>query len=78
MMDDFENQLDKIRLVIYEQTKDMHNAETVKAVNDYGKVLAAKYGITSIPTTILFVNGEEKNTNVGMLPKSKYIEILGL
>ena len=45
MMNDFENQLDKIRLEIYEQTKGMHNAETAKAANDYGNVLAAKYGI---------------------------------
>ena len=53
-------------------------AKVVKLNIDECPSLAAKYGITSIPTTILFVNGEEKNTNVGMLPKSKYIEILGL
>ena len=45
MMNDFENQLDKIRMEIYEQTKDMHNAESAKAANDLGKALAAKYGV---------------------------------
>ena len=44
-MNDFENQLDKIRVEIYEQTKDMKNVEAVKAANDHGKALAAKYGI---------------------------------
>ena len=45
MTNDFENQLDKIRVEIYEQAKDMKNAEAVKAANDHGKALAAKYGI---------------------------------
>jgi len=45
MTNDFENQLDKIRVDIYEQTKNMMNAEAVKAANDHGKALAAKYGI---------------------------------
>ena len=45
MMNDFENQLDQIRVEIYEQTKDMKNAEVVKAANDLGKALAAKYGV---------------------------------
>jgi hypothetical protein len=45
MMNDFENQLDKIRVDLYEQTKNMDNSEAVKAANDYGNALAAKYGI---------------------------------
>ena len=44
-MNDFENQLDKIRVEIHEQTKNMKNAEAVKAANDHGKALAVKYGI---------------------------------
>ena len=45
MMNDFENQLDQIRVEIYEQTKELKNAEAVKAANDHGKALGAKYGI---------------------------------
>ena len=45
MMNDFENQLDTIRVEIYEQTKHMSNAEAVKAANDHGRELAAKYGV---------------------------------
>ena len=45
MMNNFENQLDKIRVEIYEQTKDMKNAEIVKAANNHGKALASQYGI---------------------------------
>ncbi|MCL2866809.1 MAG: hypothetical protein FWF47_03495 [Clostridia bacterium] len=48
MKNDFEHQLDKIRIEIYEQTKDMKNAEAVKIANDYGKALAAKYGFKYI------------------------------
>jgi len=45
MANDFENQLDKIRVELYEQTKDMTNADAAKAANDHGQKLAAKYGI---------------------------------
>ena len=45
MMNDFENQLDVIRVEMYERTKNMKNVEAVKAANDHGKALAAKYGI---------------------------------
>jgi len=45
MMNDFENQLDKIRVEIYEQTRELKNAEAVKAANEHGKALAVKYGI---------------------------------
>jgi len=45
MTNDFGHQLDKIRVEIYEQTKDRKNAEAVKAANGHGKTLAAKYDI---------------------------------
>ena len=48
MTNDFENQLDKIRVEIHKQTKDMKNAEAVKAANDHSKALAAKYGINIV------------------------------
>ena len=51
MMNDFENQLDKIRVGLYEQTKDMKNAEIVKVANDHGRALAVKYGIKIVKGT---------------------------
>ena len=45
----------------------------VKADIDAGdnKDLAAKYGIMSVPTLMLFKNGEVKDTMVGVASKSK-------
>jgi len=45
----------------------------VKADIDAGdnKDLAAKYGIMSVPTLMLFKNGEVKDTMVGVTSKSK-------
>jgi len=51
MINDFENQLDKIRVEIYEQTKDMKNAEIVMAANNHGRALAVKYGIKIVKGT---------------------------
>jgi hypothetical protein len=48
MTNDFENQLDAIRIELYEQTKDMSSAEAVKAINENGKKIAAKYGIAVV------------------------------
>ena len=37
--------------------------------------LAAKFGITSIPTLLLVKNGEVVKTSVGYIPKEKIIEL---
>ncbi len=42
---------------------------------DEASELAQQYGVASIPTLIVFKNGEVANKNVGALPKDK---ILGL
>ena len=39
--------------------------------------LAQNYGISSIPTLILFENGEVKNQVVGFVPKKSIEEMLG-
>ncbi len=39
--------------------------------------LAARYGVMSIPTAILFRNGEAAATLVGVQPKEKLTELLG-
>ncbi len=38
--------------------------------------LAAKFGITSIPTLLLIKNGEVVKTSVGYIPKEKIVELL--
>ncbi len=38
--------------------------------------LARRYGVMSIPTVILFQNGEEKDRKVGVMPMETYTELL--
>lgn len=38
--------------------------------------LAMRYGVMSIPTVVLFQNGEEVERKVGLLPKESYVELL--
>ncbi len=46
-------------------------------VDDYPQV-AAKFGIMSIPTFLVFENGEVKNQLLGAMTKEEFIEKLGL
>ena len=46
MISNFEKQLDDIRIALYEETKGMTSAERVRAINENGKRIAEKYGIT--------------------------------
>ena len=39
--------------------------------------LARRFGIMSIPTVVLFENGQEKNRSVGLVPKEKLLALLG-
>ncbi len=51
---------------------------TVGKVNiDDEPELAAQYGVMSIPTAILFRNGEAAATLVGVQPKENLTELLG-
>jgi hypothetical protein len=47
-MNNFEDQLDIIRAELYEETKDMTNAEAARFVNETARPIAAKYGIKII------------------------------
>lgn len=38
--------------------------------------LATKYGVMSIPTAVLFKNGEPVSKSVGLVPKSKLEEMI--
>ncbi|MGI5971525.1 MAG: thioredoxin [Oscillospiraceae bacterium] len=43
---------------------------------DSEPALAARYGVMSIPTVILFKNGEEKSRLVGAMPEEAYARII--
>jgi len=46
MIDDFEDQLDKIRVDLFEKTKDMTNSEAVDSINEKARKIASQYGIS--------------------------------
>ncbi len=43
---------------------------------DANQKFAAEYGVRNIPTVILFKNGEQFSKQVGVAPKSQYVEKL--
>lgn len=45
---------------------------------DQARVIANKYGVMSIPTVILFKNGEEIERAVGFRPKHEIVRIINL
>ena len=45
---------------------------------DEAPMLAAEYNVASIPTVILFKNGEVAQTAIGARPKSQLLSVLGL
>ena len=58
-------------------------AEEMEGVAKVGKVnvdeqpgLAARFGISSIPTLIVFEDGKVKNSSVGVVPKSMIEDML--
>ena len=52
------------------------NLQAVKVNVDTFEKLAREYGVMSIPTLILFENGEEVKRNVGFLDKDRLEEFL--
>jgi hypothetical protein len=47
-MNNFEDELDKIRIQLYEETKDLDKASLVKTVNSNAKKIADEFGIKII------------------------------
>ncbi len=63
--------------VIEELAAQYDGKVTVAKVDvDEEQDLAAKYGVMSIPTVVLFQGGQEVERLVGFLPKERYEEIL--
>lgn len=63
--------------VLEELAAEYDGRVTVGKVNvDEQPLLAARYGIQSIPTVMLFKNGEVVNTLVGFRPKAQLEQLL--
>ena len=64
--------------ILEEISKDLEDKLQVVKVNlDENQDLAMKYSIRSIPTLLLFKEGELIDTKVGLLPKSDLVDWLG-
>ena len=64
--------------ILEEISKDLKDKLQVVKVNlDENQDLAMKYSIRSIPTLLLFKEGELVDTKVGLLPKSDLVEWIG-
>ncbi len=65
--------------VIEELAKELDGKVKVGKVNvDEQNELAAKYQIMSIPTVLLFKNGEVAATSVGVRPKEQLLDALNI
>ena len=63
--------------ILHELAEEKSDALKVGKVNvDEQPGLAARFGISSIPTLIVFEDGKVKNTSVGVVPKSMIEDML--
>lgn len=60
--------------VLEEISNENQKVQIAKVNVDDFKELAANYGIRSIPTMLLFKNGQVQSTLVGNLPKSEILK----
>ena len=44
-MNDFENQLDEIRIRLFEETNKMDKEDIIRTVNSHARIIACKFGI---------------------------------
>ena len=62
----------QISPILEEIASEENNDITIAKINiDENPRVATDYGIRSIPTMLLFSNGEHKDTKVGVLPKQE-------
>ena len=65
--------------IIYEVAVEHAGKATVCKLNiDDAQQIARRYGVMSIPTVMLFKNGEEVERAVGFRPKHEIVRILNL
>jgi thioredoxin 1 len=63
---------------VLDRIADEHSLKLVKINIDKEQGLAQRFGVSSIPTMMLFENGEATATAVGSLPKGALERALGL
>jgi thioredoxin 1 len=62
--------------IIDEISEEVADIKFCKVNTDEADTLALKYRVMSIPTLILFKNGEPAATSIGAKPKSEVLEFL--
>lgn len=63
--------------ILDELAEDFAGKVTIAKMNvDENQQIPAQYGIRSIPTLILFNNGEVVDTLIGALPKAEFVKLL--
>lgn len=62
--------------VLEEVQEEVKDAKIVKVNVDENPELAVQYGVQSIPTIKMFVNGEVFHTSVGFQPKTALISMI--
>ena len=62
--------------VFEEASKELSSAKFVKVNVDSSPQTASAYGIMSIPTILIFKNGEKIDQVVGLIPKEKLVGIV--
>ncbi len=62
--------------VLEEINNERENLRVVKLNVDENQQTAARYGVMSIPTLIVFKNGEAAHTIIGALPKKRLVQEL--
>ena len=63
--------------IVEEVAADAQGFKVGKVDVDEEDILAEKYGVASIPTLVVFKNGEEADRSVGVVQKDRILEMLG-
>ena len=62
--------------IVDEVAEENENLKVVKVNVDEAQDIALKYQVMSIPTLVVIKNGQEANRSVGLVSKSKIIDIV--
>jgi len=62
--------------ILDEIAEERNEFKIIKVNVDNANDLAIKYGVMSIPTMIVFKNGEEVDKTIGFLPKEDIINLI--
>ena len=63
--------------VVEEISNEVNDAKVCKINIDVQMTIAQKYGVMSIPTFIVFKNGDVADKKMGAMPKSAVLSMLG-